>query len=191
MSYFNNFPTITYNFDIGGQTTLLIVKDIALNVRVRKEIFENVTLYDEYDIEDHETFDIISEKLYGKPIYHWTIMLLNLRFDHRKDFPMTSHELLRYCEQKYGKDHIYDQHQIFGNLHFEDRDGNIVTKLTETQFNALYPSDSYEEYSLRFESVSNYEYEDRINESKRRIKVLNAQAIDKVVDDVRRLLSGT
>lgn len=271
MSYFNNFPTVAYNFEINGQTTLIAIKDIALNVRVRKEILENITLFDEYDIEDNETFDIISEKLYGKPIYHWVIMLLNQRFDYRTDFPLTAVQLIRYCEQKYGKDHVYDQHIIFGNLHYEDRDGNIVQKLTEDQFIALYPyssyaeyqqslidlvspnypvllteeqyteiypmyglgqmftvpSDtyeeylynrqqiidemnetilktgmselhfnqqypyaSYEEYSRGFEQISNFEYEDKLNESKRRIKVLNPSMIDKVVSDIQRLLAG-
>jgi hypothetical protein len=98
MSYFINFPTIGYNFELNGKITIVAIKDIALNVRVRKEILENITLFDEYDIEDNETFDIISEKLYGKPIYHWTIMLLNQRFDYRKDFPLTSIQLIKYCE---------------------------------------------------------------------------------------------
>ena len=190
MQYFNNFPTIAYNFEIDGKQTLIAVKDIALNVRVRKEILENITLFDEYDIEDNETFEIISEKLYGKPIYHWTIMLLNQRFDYREDFPLTQLELVRYCEMKYGKDHIYDQHVIFGNLHFEDRNGNIVSKLTQQQFTALFPLDDYTEYSRNFETISNYEYENRVNESKRRIKVLNAKAIDKIVEDIQRLLAG-
>lgn len=262
MSYFNNFPTVAYNFEINGQTTLIAIKDIALNVRVRKEILENITLFDEYDIEDNETFDIISEKLYGKPIYQWVIMLLNQRFDYRTDFPLTAVQLIRYCEQKYGKDHVYDQHIIFGNLHYEDRDGNIVQKLTEDQFIALYPYSSYaeyqqslidlvspnypvllteeqfdvldplpfatyqeylynrqqiidemnetilktgmselhfnqqypyasyEEYSRGFEQISNFEYEDKLNESKRRIKVLNPSMIDKVVSDIQRLLAG-
>lgn len=190
MSYFINFPTIGYNFELNGKITIVAIKDIALNVRVRKEILENITLFDEYDIEDNETFDIISEKLYGKPIYHWTIMLLNQRFDYRKDFPLTSIQLIKYCEQKYGEDKVYDQHIIFGNLHYEDRDGNTVQKLTEVQFAALYPDDSYIEYSREFESISNFEYEDRLNESKRRIKVLNPAMIDKVVSDIQRLLSG-
>jgi hypothetical protein len=62
--------------------------------------------------------------------------------------------------------------------------------LTEVQFAALYPDDSYIEYSREFESISNFEYEDRLNESKRRIKVLNPAMIDKVVSDIQRLLSG-
>ncbi len=214
MSYFSNFPLITYNFEIDGKVTLIVVKDIALNVRVKKEILENIVLFDEYDIEDHETFDTISEKLYGKPIYHWVLMLLNSRFDYRKDFPMSQQQLMNYCIQKYGKEHLYDQHVIFGNLHYLDRNGNTVTKLTPEQFSVLYPYSSYQNYldlnpdkiiteteyratyifenyivySRQFKPVINYDYEDTINESKRRIRVLNPALIEKVVADIKRLL---
>lgn len=216
MAYFINFPNIIYNFEVNGKTTLIAVKDIALNVRVRKEILENITLYDEYDIEDNETFEIISEKLYGRPDYHWTIMLLNQRFDYRTDFPMNSEQLLAYCEEKYGANNVYNQNIIFGQPNYQDRNGNTVTKLPLDQFRALYPYtsyqdflnknptstfteidyrlaykyDDYDQYSDRFIVVTNYDYEYSINESKRRIKVLNPTAVSKAVSDIQRLIGS-
>lgn len=190
MSYFSNFPSIIYNFNINGSTQLLTVKDIALNVRVRKEILEGITLYDEYDIEDGESPEIISEKLYGRPDYHWTIMLVNVRFDYIKDWPLRQLDLDKYITEKYGVGHEYDQHLVSGNLHYEDISGNIVTKLTQSQYELFYPGKSYVEYSYGFSSVSNYEYETRLNEDKRRIKVLNSTAVDKMVNDIQELLGG-
>lgn len=55
MQYFSNFPLISYKFDVGGVQKYITVKDIALNVRVRKYVLSNIQLYDEYDIEDGET----------------------------------------------------------------------------------------------------------------------------------------
>lgn len=189
MSYFVNFPSILYNFNINGNTTMLVVKDIALNVRVRKEILEKITLYDEYDIEDGETPEIISEKLYGKPTYHWTLMLINSRFDYIKDWPMTEVILDRYITEKYGAGHEYDQHLVNGNLHFEDVDKNIITKLSPEQYELFNPGKSYSEYAYDFNSVSNHEYEHRLNEDKRRIKVLNSRAIVKMTSDIQDLLN--
>jgi hypothetical protein len=63
-----------------------LVRDITRNVRFRKELFENITLYDEYDVVDGETPEIISEKVYGTPNYHWVIMLLNQNWDYLNDW---------------------------------------------------------------------------------------------------------
>ena len=63
--YFKEFPKFLYRFNINNKNKDIIVKDITQNVRVRKEILANITLYDEYDIRDGETPEIIAEKVYG------------------------------------------------------------------------------------------------------------------------------
>lgn len=191
MSYFSQFPDIFYNFELDGSFSLRAVKDIALNVRVRKDIIENVTLYDLYDIEDGETLDQIQTKLYGKPYYHWTFMLLNLRFDYVKDFPMQEFELSEYITMIYGEGNEHDQHMINGNLHYENRDGLIVQKMSEQQFVMLRPShqtQTYEQYQKQLTSITNFEYEQRLNESKRRIRVLTKSAVDQVIKDIQFLI---
>ena len=80
--YFKQFPTFTYDFTINGKTEYLLVKDISQNVRVRKEILANITLYDEYDIKDGETPEMIAEKVYGSPLYHWVVMLCNQKYNY-------------------------------------------------------------------------------------------------------------
>jgi hypothetical protein len=174
--YFKYFPQIAYQFQIGNELKLLTVSDVALNVRIKKEIFDRITLYDEYDIEDGETFDIISDKLYGSPNYHWTIMLMNLRFDYRKDIVLTDLQLESYINSKYtidsvkfssdysvdaslNLDDIYEadvstvssdasfaQHEMFGQLHYENNQGLVLSKLSEDQWKLINPYSSYAEY---------------------------------------------
>ena len=92
--YFSNFPKIYYDFPQDDSSTVLqVLTDITANVRVRKQVLENITIYDEYDIQDGETPEIIAEKAYGNAELHWLIMLVNQRYDYLKDFPMTSYEL--------------------------------------------------------------------------------------------------
>ena len=58
--YFDNFPTFLYPFKVNNKTEFKLVTDISQNVRVRKEILANITLYDEYDIREGETPEIIA-----------------------------------------------------------------------------------------------------------------------------------
>lgn len=119
--YFNNFPKIYYDFPTktGQDNTLHILTDVTQNVRIRKEVLDNITLYDEYDMMDGETVEMVAEKIYGNAEYHWIIMLANQRYDYLKDFPMSSNELYQHVEQVYGEGNLLEVH------HYE-RDGRTV-----------------------------------------------------------------
>jgi hypothetical protein len=109
--YFTNFPKIYYDFPQDAtSTSLQILTDITTNVRIRKQVLENITLYDEYDMKEGETPEIVAEKVYGDPELHWVIMLVNERYDYLKDFPMSSLELEQHTINKYGADNLDDVH---------------------------------------------------------------------------------
>ena len=97
--YFKEFPQFLYDFKYGDRDTRTsIVTDVTRNVRFRKELLENVSLYDEYDIVDGETPEIIAEKIYGNPEYHWIIMIANGRYDYVTDFPKTDSDCEEACK---------------------------------------------------------------------------------------------
>jgi hypothetical protein len=99
--YFKGFPQFLYDFNYGDRVKTSIVKDITRNVRLRKEILSNVTLFDEYDIIDGETPEMISEKFYGTPEYHWVVMLCNDKYDYRADFPLPEAVLEKHIASVY------------------------------------------------------------------------------------------
>lgn len=103
MNYFGNFKNIYYPYSIGGKDILRIVKDITTNVRIRKEVLSNVTIYDEYDVQDGETPDIIAARYYGSSKYHWVILLANEMYDYLRDFPMSTQALDEYIDEKYNR----------------------------------------------------------------------------------------
>jgi hypothetical protein len=160
--YFNNFDKIYYDFEINGERKLFVVSDITKNVRIRKEILANITLYDEYDIKDGETPEIIAEKIYGNAQYHWIIMLVNQKYDYVSDFPLPLVELEKFITQKYGSGNEYDTH------HYVNLNGDIV-----------------DEWDSQATSVSNYAYEDAINESKRRIKIVSINFINTLLKNFK------
>lgn len=157
--YFNKIPTIYYDFDIAGEETLKVVRDITYNIRLRSAILENITLFDEYDIQDGETPDIIAAKVYGSSEYHWVIMLCNQRFNYTEDFPIPEQALSNYVAAKYENPDA---------THHYEKDGFIVTPNTI----GSYP-------------VSNFQYEQALNESKRRIKLISPQLLGKVINDFK------
>jgi hypothetical protein len=103
--YFKEFPKFYYDFKGNdGKTELRLVRDITRNVRFRKELLANVSVFDYYDIKDGETPEIIAEKVYGNPEYHWIIMLANERFNYAYEFPLEETALARVIQAKFNED---------------------------------------------------------------------------------------
>lgn len=121
--YFKQFPQIYYDFPKQNSDNVLqILTDITTNVRVRKQVLENITIYDEYDMQEGETPEIVAEKVYGNPELHWVVMLLNQRYDYLQDFPLTNAELTQLCIDNYTESKIY-------NIHHYEKNG-IVSEAT-------------------------------------------------------------
>ena len=160
--YFDKLPFIPY--PINGSYRVL--RDITLNIRFKKEIIEDASVYAEYDIENNETPEIIAEKLYGSADLYWVIMLFNQRYHYAEDFPMQDWVLDEYIQRKYGAGNQNEQHILRGQLHFETPDGHIV--------DGDFP---------RAQAITNYQYEYELNESKRRIKILDPALINQLVQE--------
>ena len=161
--YFKNFPIMFYQFDIGVVETSLVVKDITRNIRFRRDVLANISVYDEYDILDNETPEHIAERIYGNPNYHWIVMLQNERFDYRADFPLSNLDMEKHIESKYGNTK-YDIH------HYVNDAGYTVDAAHSTG------------------SITNYDYEYTHNESKRRIKLVPKIMIDKILANFKELI---
>ena len=99
--FFKEFPIIPYQFNIAGKKTLRMVRDITVNVKLSRELLDKLNYYSDYYIEDGETPERISDKVYGNAQYHWLIMLCNDKFDYSQDFPLSQESLRRYISAKY------------------------------------------------------------------------------------------
>jgi len=154
--YFKDFPYTYYTLD--DRQTIDVVTNILTRNVITDEVKTNYVLYDEYDIKDGETPEILADKFYNNPQYHWVILLLNEILDPRYDWVLSTNNLIKYCQSKY--DNIYATH------HYEDADGYIV--------NSTEPGST---------AISNYTYEDRLNENKRRIKILKPIYVEAVVSE--------
>jgi hypothetical protein len=161
--YFERFPTTYYTLD--DQKSVQTVRNIFLRIVINDSIKNNFSLFDEYDIVEGETPEIVADRFYRNPQYHWLILHMNDILDPRYDWPLTTNNLVKYCEGKYTN--------IYATHHYENENGD--------QVNSNYPNAT---------AISNYTYEDRINESKRRIKILKPQYVEAVLREFTNKLEG-
>lgn len=174
--YFNTFPRRLYDIDNSGNTKL--VTDIFRRMKVRDSIKDNAALFARYDVQNGDTPETISYKHFGSTDYFWVICLMNDITDRFYDWPLDDMAFEEYVKSKYsnpGGIHHYEKTQSSG-----DQTGN-----------------GPDDYSHKIEvnsdtvgaqSVSNYEYEQRLQDKKRNIKLLDKAYLNTFVEEFERLV---
>lgn len=228
--YFESFPYTYYSLD--NATTIQVITDITNRVQISDEVKSNLGLYDEYDIKDGETPELVADKFYNNPELHWLVLHYNDIIDPRFDWPLDTNNLNRYVSSKYANAtavHHYEDsngYQINGNVllqssyqfgSFEVDD--VIVNNTNTGTGVIKTKDSNSYILVTVTNggfivgdqiknatnvnatanitvttsyagtpVTNYTYEETVNETKRRIKILKASYVDSVVRDFKKKL---
>ena len=144
-------------YDPTGDGSAKLATNIMKRVRMRANMKKNVIMLDKYDVKENETPEIVADKHHGSSYYHWVVMLLNDISDVNHDWVKSTRQMQKYLLSKYTEIQLTNTH------HYEisQTSGDTTTKI-EVE-NSTYPSAS---------TITNYEYEVALNESKRKIDLL-------------------
>ena len=114
--YFKSFPYTYYSLD--DASTVQVVTNITNRVTLSDEVKNNLGLYDEYDIKDGETPELVADKFYNNSELHWLVLHYNDIIDPRFDWPLDTNNLNRYVASKYA--------DVNAVHHYEDVNGNYT-----------------------------------------------------------------
>ena len=166
MSYFDMFPNIYYSAKGDGKFT--IQKNLLARLKINEKIKQNILGFDYYDVKDGETPEMIAYKYYDDVELHWTIFLANNIVDYYEDWPMSVQRFEEFVKEKYANPqaiHHYEITQTSGD----------TTETIDVGMNTVeYPSAT---------PISNYTYEDRLQEKKRQIRLIQPRFIPTIVEE--------
>lgn len=195
MNYFDKFQKIAYKLDDSSERYILT--DITKNFRFGKELIQRIDLLDVYHINDGDTPEKISEKVYGNPNYHWVILLLNQMENWIEEFPLTQGEFENMLNEKYknhpGVGSTYPNGVAYARAttsHYEDENGMIVfynPALGEIGANWALEYIEKSETNEPPTRITLYMVEERINEDKRKLKMLSRSQLREVLDIYERI----
>jgi len=165
--YFSKFPLMVY--DIKGNSNYTLLPDILRRVKLRAGLASSRFVFDKYNVKEGEKPEDVAFKYYGDPQYHWVIMMTNNITDRYYGWPMDQAQFAEYLTDKYGAGNEDSIH------HYE------ITKSSGNTDSAG-PSDYSHKVEVNSDeddasSVSNREYEERLQDKKRQIKLLNKSFI--------------
>ena len=175
--YFNKFPK--GNYDLKGDGKFKLVTDIMRRVKVRSKIVDEASLYDKYDVPSGEKPEDTAFKHFGDAELHWVILLTNNITDRYYDWPLSFQDFETFVRDKYANPD--------GIHHYE-----VTRSSGKTTGNG--PND----YSHKIEvnsdatgaqSVSNLEFEQRLQDQKRLIILLKPSFLGLFIEEFEKLIS--
>ena len=174
--YFSSFEKGFY--DLKGDGNEKLVTDLMTRVKVREKVVDEISLYDKYDVPSGERPEDTAFKHFGSSKYHWVILLTNNITDAYYDWPMSEQDFETFIRDKYSNpDAIH---------HYE-----VTTSSGKTT------GDGPDDYSHKIEvnsdasgaqSVSNREFEQRLQDKRRTIKLLNEQYLPTFIEEFNTLV---
>jgi len=174
--YFSNFPKGLY--DIKGDGNKKLVTDLMKRVKIRSKVLSEASLYDVYDVPNGENPEDTAYKHFGDPEMHWVILLTNNITDRYYGWPLTDQDFEKYITDKYDNPdgiHHYEITQASG-----PQTGNGPSDYSHlVEVNSTEPG---------AQSVSNREYEQRLQDEKRQIKLLDPQFLGVLLAEFEKLI---
>ena len=169
--YFTKFPYIIY--DSVGNGEFKIVTNLLRRVAIRSKIKVNTLFFDTYDVKEGETPEMIAHKLYGDSELHWIVLLVNNVTERYHQWPKNNNQFLAYINDKYSN--------VDATHHYEisQTSGDTTIKIDIGTDNTDYPAASI---------VTNAEYEESLEDEKRKIRLLEPSYIGLFVAEFESLM---
>ena len=177
MSYFNKFPLITY--DIKGNKVRKLLPDILRRVKLRASIKSGGMLFDKYDVKEGEKPEDVAFKWFGDPELHWVILMTNNVTDRYYDWPMNQAQFAEYLNDKYSNPDAIHHYEV-------TKDSGRTTSQGPSDYSHKVEVNSDTDNAV---SVSFREYEEREQDKKRQIQLLNKSLLGDFVAEFDRLIA--
>ena len=178
MYFDKNFPTIPY--DSVGQGTFKDVKNLLRRVALRTKVKTNTLLYDTYDVKEGETPESVAFNLYDDAELHWVVMLVNDITDRYHQWPMRYSQFLQYVNDKYDDVNAVHHYEI------TQTSGDTTTKIEVYSNSALFSGDT--DFYGTATAITNLEYEESLQDERRKIKLLDPQYLSQFVKEFESLM---
>jgi hypothetical protein len=199
MQYFDTLPKILQYDNVG---TGRVFTNLLARASIIPELLKNPALYYSYDIQEGDTPEIIAHKYYGDSYRYWMVLLANEILDPQWGWPMSNTVFNDYLISKYGSSSTAQNtvHHYEKTLtQFDSGTNTTTTNTVEIDLNTYNTTFATKKsYTLSTgdvtvtvskSAISYYDYEFKLNESKRNIQILNSNYVNQLETELKNLMS--
>ncbi len=209
-----NFDYVTRSPNVDNISQYTEVKNLFRRARLRPDIEDNLLFFDKYSIIGDERPDNVAFKFYKEETLDWVILLSNNILNVQSEWPLTQKNFEEVMLDKYGSFETlfngikyYETKEIRDSLgkiilpsglrisNTWETGGGFVKEVSDTGLIRYY----YQYYDLGLSNfvevfqdqlitpVTNYEYEEKIENDKRNIFILKPRYLNIVFNDIENI----
>ena len=192
-SYFRNVPDFEYvsrTADTKQISEYQKVKNLFRRGKLKNDIFNDLTYFTKYQIVGDDRPDNVAFKVYDDETLDWVVLLSNNITNIQTEWPLNHQSFYNFLIDKYGS-----EEEIHGIHHYETQEVRNTDEAIIVPKGLKVPQNySIEFYDARLESyttmsnitteITNYTYENKIEENKRNIYVLKSAYLNVILNDM-------
>ena len=195
-NYFSQLPEFEYVSRLPDAriSDYIPVKNLFMRGKLREDIFQNASVFTKYKIKGDDRPDNVAFEVFGDANLDWLVLTCNNILNVYDEWPMTQINFENYLLEKYG---TYEN--INASHHFE------TTEVKNTTGVVILPAglEVDSNYSITFfdekiegmttvnspvTEVTNYMYEQRLQDDRRNIFLLKPRFLNIVKDDLEEMM---
>ena len=191
-AYFRNIPDFEYvsrTADTKQISEYQKVKNLFKRGKLKNDIFKDLTYFTKYQIVGDDRPDNVAFNVYDDETLDWVVLLSNNIVNIQTEWPLDHQSFYNFLIDKYGSEeeihaiHHYETQQV------RDTNRTIIVpkglKVPQNYSIEFYDSrlESYTTMSNITTEITNYAYENKIQDDKRNIYILKAEYINVILND--------
>jgi len=192
MGFFRELPNLRYPSFLPEKISSLDyveVKNIFRRVKLRDDLQNYFTVFNRYEVPMGARPDTVAEELYGNAQFDWVVLTVAGILNVRNEWPLNNRDLYNYCFDKY--DDSLNSVRFFETKEVKNTDGKLILpkgKIVDSNFTIPKPGEPSATLNPVV-GISNFEYETRLNEEKRKIFVLKEEYLQQFLSDMRQIMT--
>ena len=167
-------------YDIKNNNNYKLLPDILRRVKQRSAIKAGQFIFDNYDVKENERPEDVAYKWFGDAQLHWVILMTNNITDRYYDWPLNSPQFKEFLTDKYGAG------SEDGTHHYEiSRTSGRTSGRGPDDYSHMVECNSDESGAT---TITNREYEQREQDNKRQIRLLNQRYLGDFITEFDNLI---
>tara|TARA_A200000159_G_scaffold156193_2_gene170840 strand:+ start:577 stop:1260 length:684 start_codon:yes stop_codon:yes gene_type:complete len=170
------------------------VKNLFRRVKLREDIFTNLTYFTNYKVIGDDRPDQLAYKLYDDESLDWIILISNNILNVRDEWPLTQAAFDTFLLEKYDTYDNIHAVKYYRSIEVSDSLGNLVFPggiTVDQNYSVTYQDlgkGTEQTVTNITEAVTNYQYEQEREDKKRNVYILKPSYIPIILDDVKSLM---
>ena len=198
-NYFQQIPDFEYVSRLPDAkiSDYIKVKNLFKRGELRPDIFQDLATFEKYQIIGDDRPDNVANKFYQDSDLDWLVLICNNIINVQTEWPLMQRDFERFLLDK------YETHAALEDIHHyetqEIKNSKGVVMLEKGLEVASDMTFSYYDWWLDEQqnitnantvtAVTNYQYEEKIEDAKRNIYLLKTRYISLVIDDMEQLMT--